>query len=278
MIESRKTINRTNICGSCGASVRGRRYLELESDGSDLVGFCSEVCLRAARTAQRRRRWRARRRAMKVAIIGVAVAGACLAPHQGKYAERAGQRPPSAAAPSRPRGRRRRRDGSGPSGRPTETSVLAALGRDTWVHPLAGPFRRMPRSDSRVFGAVRPGDRADRVPQRPLRRRSRRRDLGRARARRRTTASSTASSAARTRIAAASSCASPIATARCSRSTFTSRRSRAGSSAGTLVKGGRRHRAARRHRRQGVRAAPALRDVGATGGRTGRRVHRSRSR
>jgi murein DD-endopeptidase MepM/ murein hydrolase activator NlpD len=39
-------------------------------------------------------------------------------------------------------------------------SVLAALGRDSWVHPLAGPVRRMPRSDSRVFGAVRPGDRA----------------------------------------------------------------------------------------------------------------------
>jgi hypothetical protein len=37
--------------------------------------------------------------------------------------------------------------------------VLAALGRDAWVHPLAGPVRRMPRSDSRVFGAVRPGNR-----------------------------------------------------------------------------------------------------------------------
>jgi hypothetical protein len=37
---------------------------------------------------------------------------------------------------------------------------LAALGRDAWLHPLAGPVRRMPRRDSRVFGAVRPGDRA----------------------------------------------------------------------------------------------------------------------
>jgi murein DD-endopeptidase MepM/ murein hydrolase activator NlpD len=33
------------------------------------------------------------------------------------------------------------------------------LGRDTWIHPLAGPFRRMPIRDSRVFGAARPGDR-----------------------------------------------------------------------------------------------------------------------
>ena len=31
--------------------------------------------------------------------------------------------------------------------------MLAALGRDAWVHPLAGPIRRMPRTDSRVFGA-----------------------------------------------------------------------------------------------------------------------------
>jgi murein DD-endopeptidase MepM/ murein hydrolase activator NlpD len=158
MIESRETIDRTDVCGSCGASVRGRRYLEI--DGLDLVGFCSEVCLRAARTAQRRRRWRARRRVMKVAIIGVAVAGACLAPHQGKYAERrpaAGPAPASAVTPAReptPPG------WFGPEWPPSEISVLASLGRDAWLHPLAGPVRRMPRSDSRVYGAVRPGNRA----------------------------------------------------------------------------------------------------------------------
>jgi murein DD-endopeptidase MepM/ murein hydrolase activator NlpD len=158
MIESRETIDRTDVCGSCGASVRGRRYLEI--DGLDLVGFCSEVCLRAARTAQRRRRWRARRRVMKVAIIGVAVAGACLAPHQGKYAERrpaAGPAPASTVTPAQeptPPG------WFGPEWPPSEISVLASLGRDAWLHPLAGPVRRMPRSDSRVYGAVRPGNRA----------------------------------------------------------------------------------------------------------------------
>ena len=41
----------------------------------------------------------------------------------------------------------------------SDAAALAALGRDTWIHPLAGPFRRMPIRDSRVFGAVRPGDR-----------------------------------------------------------------------------------------------------------------------
>jgi murein DD-endopeptidase MepM/ murein hydrolase activator NlpD len=157
MIESRDTIDRTDVCGSCGASVGRRRYLEIEA--STLHSFCSEVCLRAARSAQRKRRWQARRRAMKVMIIGLAVAGACLAPHQGRI----GGRPPQAdgatavhAAPEAvlPPG------WFGPEWPPTDASLLAALGRDAWIHPLAGPVRRMPRNDARVFGAVRPGNRA----------------------------------------------------------------------------------------------------------------------
>ena len=47
----------------------------------------------------------------------------------------------------------------GPEWPPTETSFLASLGQDAWIHPLSGPVRRMPRADSRVFGAVRPGER-----------------------------------------------------------------------------------------------------------------------
>ena len=96
---------------------------------------------------------------MKVAIIGVAVAGACLAPHQGWH-------PPPRATRPRARRRRRRRGRSlppgwfGPEWPPSDTSLLAALGRDAWIHPLAGPVRRMPIRDSRVFGAVRPGNRA----------------------------------------------------------------------------------------------------------------------
>src|SRR5262245_37805258 len=86
MIESDDTIDRTDVCGSCGASVGRRRYLHAEA--STLSSFCSEACLRVARSAQRKRRWKARRRAMKVAIIGVAVAGACLAPHGGRIGER----------------------------------------------------------------------------------------------------------------------------------------------------------------------------------------------
>jgi murein DD-endopeptidase MepM/ murein hydrolase activator NlpD len=159
MVDFLDTIDRDEACAACGTSVGGRRYVQSEASG--WVSFCSEKCLRAAQSAQRKQRWRARRRAMKVATIGVAVAGACLAPHQG----REGLRPPPA-----PRAPAAVSDADavtavpagwfGPEWPPTDTNLLAALGRDAWIHPLAGPVRRMPRNDTRVFGAVRPGDRA----------------------------------------------------------------------------------------------------------------------
>jgi murein DD-endopeptidase MepM/ murein hydrolase activator NlpD len=40
-----------------------------------------------------------------------------------------------------------------------EAAWTAALSNDRWVHPLAGPQRRMPIRLSRVFGAQRPGHR-----------------------------------------------------------------------------------------------------------------------
>jgi murein DD-endopeptidase MepM/ murein hydrolase activator NlpD len=159
MIESHETIVRTDACGSCGASVGGRRYLL--ADGEDLDDFCSEACLREAQAARRKRLWRSRRRAMKIAVIGLAVAGACLAPHEGTHLIQRASRPAArapvetaAAIPALAPG------WFGPEWPPTENNLLAALGRDAWLHPMAGPVRRMPRSDSRVFGAVRPGNRA----------------------------------------------------------------------------------------------------------------------
>jgi murein DD-endopeptidase MepM/ murein hydrolase activator NlpD len=144
------------ICRSCGSYVAGRRYLI--ADASGLRGFCSETCLREGQSQMRATRWKARRRAMKVAVIGVAVAGACLAPHQGAFDQR--PRKVVAAAPKVATGLVVPEGWFGPEWPPKETSLLAALGRDTWIHPLSGPIRRMPRADSRVFGAVRPGNRA----------------------------------------------------------------------------------------------------------------------
>jgi hypothetical protein len=47
----------------------------------------------------------------------------------------------------------------GPHWPPTEQDWLAEISNDAWIHPLDGPNRRMPVSDSRVFGAERAGDR-----------------------------------------------------------------------------------------------------------------------
>jgi len=159
MIDSEETIDRDDACASCGTSPGRRRYLLAGAAG--LFSYCSETCVRAAQSAERKLRWRARRRVMKVLIIGVAVAGACLVPHQGPPGTRPAavvSAPPAAPAPraasAPPPG------WFGPEWPPTEIDLLAALGHDAWIHPLAGPVRRMPRSDSRVFGAVRPGDRA----------------------------------------------------------------------------------------------------------------------
>jgi murein DD-endopeptidase MepM/ murein hydrolase activator NlpD len=47
----------------------------------------------------------------------------------------------------------------GPRWPPTDQDWIAEITSDAWIHPLDGPKRRMPVSDSRVFGAERPGDR-----------------------------------------------------------------------------------------------------------------------
>jgi hypothetical protein len=42
---------------------------------------------------------------------------------------------------------------------PAPPEWVAEVLRDVWLHPLAGPIRRMPRLDGAVFGAERPGER-----------------------------------------------------------------------------------------------------------------------
>jgi murein DD-endopeptidase MepM/ murein hydrolase activator NlpD len=153
MLDESNTIDGTGICGTCGSFPVADRYVQLQ--GRALHVFCSRECLDAGMREQRGKRRATRFRYARRLTIGLAFAGACLTPHQWPTP----RRPPAsdgapAAPPPLPPG------WFGPEWPPTETSLLAALGRDTWVHPLAGPFRRMPRSDTRVFGAVRPGNRA----------------------------------------------------------------------------------------------------------------------
>jgi murein DD-endopeptidase MepM/ murein hydrolase activator NlpD len=151
-------IERGAVCAMCEGALLERRFVHVERWYLHLL--CSEECLRAAVREQRRERWAARRRHTKWLAIAATLAGACLTPHEGpprpvRVARAAPVRAARAAGPPLlPPG------WFGPDWPPTETSLLAALGRDAWIHPLAGPVRRMPVRDSRVFGAVRPGDRA----------------------------------------------------------------------------------------------------------------------
>jgi hypothetical protein len=104
-------------------------------------------------------RWSARRLHAKRLAVAVVLGAALLTPHAGPAARRRVARavPPARALepapPPLPAG------WFGPEWPPTDTSLLATLGEDAWIHPLSGPARRMPRADSRVFGAVRPGER-----------------------------------------------------------------------------------------------------------------------
>jgi hypothetical protein len=47
----------------------------------------------------------------------------------------------------------------GPHWPPSSADWWNDLAQDAWIHPLPGPVRRMPKSDQRIFGAERPGDR-----------------------------------------------------------------------------------------------------------------------
>jgi murein DD-endopeptidase MepM/ murein hydrolase activator NlpD len=137
--------------------LREKRYVQVA--GARVSALCSEKCLLARIREQKQRRSAKRRRRAKRLFIAGALLGACIAPHDGPppprkftmvpaYA-RAREEPPSLSP-------------AGPFAAdwpPSEASLVAELGRDAWLHPLPGPFRRMPSHDSRVFGADRPGDR-----------------------------------------------------------------------------------------------------------------------
>jgi murein DD-endopeptidase MepM/ murein hydrolase activator NlpD len=145
------------FCAACSAPLRATRYVHVEAWSMDVL--CSVACFRDVARERRRVRWIGRRRYAKRLAVLVVLASGFLTPHEGPPGRRRVARamppppPAEAALPALPKG------WYGPEWPPTDTSLLAALGQDAWVHPLAGPVRRMPRADSRVFGALRPGSR-----------------------------------------------------------------------------------------------------------------------
>jgi len=145
-------------CASCGELMFAERWVRAR--GAFVHVFCSRGCLDAnARAARLRARGVAARAARRL-LLGATLLVAWLLPHEALWPRRSAPAAPTVQVPPADTPSALPVGWFGPEWPPTETSVLAALGRDAWVHPLAGPARRMPRSDSRVFGADRPGNRA----------------------------------------------------------------------------------------------------------------------
>jgi len=149
----------TAPCGACGGPLPATRYVHV--DAWSVVVLCSPACLRASARAHRRVRWAARRRRARSAAVALILASILVTPHAGppgrRHLARAAPAPQPRLPPPAPRALPP--GWYGPEWPPTETNFLASLGQDAWIHPLSGPVRRMPRADSRVFGAVRPGER-----------------------------------------------------------------------------------------------------------------------
>jgi murein DD-endopeptidase MepM/ murein hydrolase activator NlpD len=146
------------ICGVCSAALSDTRYVHVEAWSVFLA--CSTDCLRIVTRDCRRTRWAARRRYARRVLTAAILIGTLVTPHERRPS---GRRRAARAAPAprtlAPSALALPAGWFGPEWPPTDTSLLAELGRDAWIHPLAGPVRRMPRVDSRVFGAVRPGER-----------------------------------------------------------------------------------------------------------------------
>jgi murein DD-endopeptidase MepM/ murein hydrolase activator NlpD len=162
MHEAQEAIDGTPICETCEEPTGRGQVVQLQEPYLRI--YCSPSCYRVAAREQWRQRWKQRLRSANRLAVCAVVFGAWVTPH-----EEPERHPVQVAALAAPlpaaktavaAGREALPDGwYGPVWPPTELSVLAALGRDAWVHPLAGPVRRMPRHDSRVFGAARPGNR-----------------------------------------------------------------------------------------------------------------------
>ena len=208
--ETMATIDRTDVCATCGSDLEGGRTVQVYA--AAVYAFCSERCFAAALAGQKKQRWAARRRAAKVIAIGAVVVGALLTPHPrpsqidgvaGAGAARGRGR--TAAAARRLVRARVAADRDQPARGAGPRRVAAPAGRSVPPHAA----QRLARVRRRAAGEPR-----RRVPQRPLRRRPGRRDLGRAHPRRSRRRRRTTSSAGPTPSTAGASCASRTATAR----------------------------------------------------------------
>ncbi len=163
-------------CPICGGPVDVRSRHVAVFGGAVRV-YCSEACLHARdalpadtdaiELAQAPRRRRVRWLVAVLAIAGVAGVAFALLHHMRELRE-AGLVPPAPAiavvetatffADGDPDELAGLEDLDDPA-READTRLVADLMHDAWIHPLAGPRRRMPRNHTGAFGAARAGDR-----------------------------------------------------------------------------------------------------------------------
>ncbi len=149
----------STLCDVCGDPLPATRYVHVEARAVDVL--CSIECFRFDRRKRRRARWSSRARSVLRTTVAAVLTAAFLTPHTDRSARRRFARAAMMPHPTVAEGTPAALPPGwfGPEWPPSDTTSLAALGHDAWIHPLSGPVRRMPRADSRVFGAVRPGQR-----------------------------------------------------------------------------------------------------------------------
>ena len=147
-------------CPTCGETME-LRSPHVSIEGSEIRVFCSDSCLQAEEIELIPLSPPPKRR-LRLLLAIVLLAGALVA-------WRTQQDPPSTAINASTQELAAHNIDAGTTALVTDAAPADAvppkklwteeLARDVWIHPLAGPDRRMPARNSRIFGAVRPGSR-----------------------------------------------------------------------------------------------------------------------
>lgn len=147
-------------CPQCSAPLDVRTP-HVIIEGSTVRAYCSADCVTRATVPAVAVGGRARSGGRRLGLLWRLAVGlpflALTSPHGPPAPSGESASPPSVAVPQPPAAPED--PALGPAWPPSDRDWSAELASDTWIHPLDGPKRRMPISDSRVFGAERAGER-----------------------------------------------------------------------------------------------------------------------
>jgi murein DD-endopeptidase MepM/ murein hydrolase activator NlpD len=154
---------RTIACPACSGPVNVRTPHVAVYKGQ-VRAYCSAACLEArdpipaevisldAPPKQRRSRW-------TLLIVGLAVTGGATALFLQRDLEELSVPPPPSVATQPPADPEANAPPAGNPQQEADNALVNELMRDAWIHPLAGPTRRMPHNHNGAFGAERGGER-----------------------------------------------------------------------------------------------------------------------